>query len=112
MREDVCIPVKKHAVMVWTSMASLLLSIKDILHGLFQKKSEQGGLRICFFEKTLEFFFFFTWPPEIQDKKLNPWIFHKIVLDSLEIPRAKTKPLDISHYFFLVTFGEFHFVFN
>ena len=28
---------------------------------------------------------------EIPDRKLNPWIFHKIVLDTLEIPRPKTK---------------------
>ena len=51
-----------------------------------------GGLRIYFFENPLDFFNFFTLPLEVPDKtKLNPWIFHKIVLDPLEIPRPKTK---------------------
>ena len=31
-------------------------------------------------------------------------IYDKIVLDPLEIPRVKTKTLEIPHYFFLVTF--------
>ena len=55
-------------------------------------KNPNGGLRIYFFEKPLEFFIFFTLPLEIPDKtKLNPRIFHKIVLDPLEILRPKTK---------------------
>ena len=45
----------------------------------------------------LEIFIFFTLPLEIADKtKLSPWIFHKIVLDPMEIP----------HYSFLVTPGN------
>ena len=45
-----------------------------------------------FFEKTPGIFHVFTLPLEISDKtELNSWIFHKIVLDPLEIPRPKTK---------------------
>ena len=44
--------------------------------------------------------------------KLNPWIFHKIVLDSLEIPRPKTKIPGNSTLFFLGYPWKFHFVFN
>ena len=63
---------------------------------------------MLFWKPPLGFFIFFTLPLEIPDKtKLNPWIFHKIVLDPLEIPRPKTKtPLEIPHYFFLVTLGN------
>ena len=51
-----------------------------------------GGLRIYFLEKPPKTFHFF--PLEILDKlKLNPWIFHKIVLDPFEIPRPKTQTL-------------------
>ena len=51
-------------------------------------------------KKTLEFFFFL--PLEIPEKtKLNPWIFHKIVLDLLEIPRPETKTLGNSTLSFL-----------
>ena len=47
-----------------------------------------GGLRIYLFENTPGIFYFFTLPLEIPDKiKLNSWIFHKIVLKLLEIPR-------------------------
>ena len=42
--------------------------------------------------KTPWKFPFFILPLEIPDKtKLNPWIFHKVVLDPLEILREKTK---------------------
>ena len=45
---------------------------------------------------------FFTLPLEILDKtELNPWIFHKILLDLLEIPRLKTKTPGNSTLFFL-----------
>ena len=49
-------------------------------------------------KKNPGIFHFFALPMGIQDKtklnpkaKLNPLIFHKIVLDLLEIPRPKTK---------------------
>ena len=55
---------------------------------------------LIFKKKTLEFFFFL--PLEIPEKtKLNPWIFHKIVLDLLEIPRPETKTLGNSTLSFL-----------
>ena len=69
-----------------------MLDHKKTCIGLFQKKSKQGGLRIYIFEKSPGIFIFFTLPLKIPDKtKLNPWIFHKIVLDLLEIARPKTK---------------------
>ena len=77
----------------------------------YSRKNPNGGggevgLRIYFLEKPPEIFHFFTLPLEIADKKkLSPWIFYKIVLDPLEIPKPKTQtdPLEFPHYFFLVT---------
>ena len=44
------------------------------------------GVEDILFDKPPGIFHFFTLPLEIPDKtKLNPWIFHKIVIDSLEI---------------------------
>ena len=61
------------------------------------EKIQTGGLRIYFFEKPLGIFNFFTLPLKICDKtKFNPWIFHKIVLEPLKIPRPKAKT---PHYF-------------
>ena len=45
-------------------------------------------------------------------KKRNPWIFHKIVFDHLEIPRPKTKTPRNSTLFFLGYPWKFNFVFN
>ena len=79
---------------------------------LFIKKSKQGGEGVenigTFLKKPLKFcFFYFTPVLEILDKiKLNPWIFHKIVLELLEIPRPKQRSLEIPHYSFLVTLGN------
>ena len=43
----------------------------------------EGGVK-TFVKTALEFLLFFTLSLEIPDKtKLNPWIFHKIVLDPL-----------------------------
>ena len=65
------------------------------------------GLRIYFFEKPPGIFHFVTLPLEITDKtKLTPWIFHKIVLDPLEIPRPKRKTPGNSTFFFLVIRGN------
>ena len=66
-----------------------------------------------FYETPPGIFHFFTLPLEISDKtKLNPWIFHKIVLDPLEISRPKTKTLGMSTLFFLGHPWKFHIVFN
>ena len=59
-----------------------------------QKNSEMGHSRKnqnwvedILFWKPPRIFHSFTLPLENPDKtKLNPWIFHKIVLDPLEIP--------------------------
>ena len=88
-------------------------------NGLFQKKLKQvgrrgTGLRIFFCENSPGIFLFsFTLPLEIPDKaKLNPFIFHKIVLDPLEISRPKTKIHGNSTLLFLGHPSKFHFVFN
>ena len=75
----------------------------------------RGRLRIYFFEPPLPpgILYFFTLPLEIPNKtKLNPWIFHKIVLDSLAIPTPKAKTPGNSTLFFLGHPWKFHFVFN
>ena len=83
---------------------------------LIQKKSKQKQFRgvvgdILFWKPPQ---IFFTMTLEIPDKtKLNPWIIQKIVLDPLEIPRPqKQRPLEILHYFFLVTIGNSSFLIN
>ena len=43
---------------------------------------------------------------------LLTYLFHKIVLDPLEIPRPKTKTPGDSTLFFLGHLWKFHFVFN
>ena len=62
-------------------------------NGLFQKKNQTGGLRIYFCENCSGIFHSFTLSLEIPDKtKLNPWIFHTIVLPrSLRSSKAKNK---------------------
>ena len=90
--------------------------VKKPQNGLFQKKFKQVrgrgvGLRIFFCENTPGIFHFFTLPLEFPDKtKLNPWIFHKIVLDPFEISRPKTKIHGNSTLFFLGHPSKFHFV--
>ena len=75
--------------------------------GYSRKNPNRGrGLRIYFFENPHGIFHFFTLPLKIPDKKLNPWIFHEIVLDPLEIPRPKTRTLGNYTSFFLVTLGN------
>ena len=84
------------------------------------EKIQTRVLRIYFFEPAPPcpspgIFHFFTLPIEIPDKtKLNPWIFYKIVLDPLEIPRPKTKTPRNSTFslFFLGHPWKFHFIFN
>ena len=115
-----------HVISMWNCGVtwqrwSLCLNIP--LNGLFQKKSKQGGgVEDILFRNPIPpplplhqgfFLFFFTLPQEIPDKaKLNPWIFHKIVLNPLEIPRSKTKTPGKSTLFFLGHPWKFHFVFN
>ena len=78
-----------------------------------KNQNREGGVEnsYTFFKTPLEFFIFLLL--EIPDKtKLNPWIFHKIVLDPLEIPRLKTKTPGNSTLFFLDHPWKSHFVFN
>ena len=66
-----------------------------------------------FCENPAGIFHFFTLPQDIPDKtKLNPWIFHKIVLHPLKIARLKTKTHGNSTLFFLGHPWKFHFAFN
>ena len=75
--------------------------------------SKQGGWGYTFLKRTPGIFHFFTLPLEIPDKtKVNPGIFLKIVQDSLEIPRAKTKNPGNSTLFCLGHTLKFLFVFN
>ena len=73
----------------------------------------RGGVEDILFSTPPGILHFFTLPLEIPNKtKLNPWIFHKIVLDSLAIPTPKTKTPGNSTLFFLGHPWKFHFVFN
>ena len=77
------------------------------------EKIQTGGLRIYSFETPSGISNFLTLHLEIPDKtKLNPWIFHKIVLDPLDIPKPKTKTPGNSTLFFLGHAWKFHFLFN
>ena len=88
--------------------------------GLFQRKSKQGGgLGYTFliipptFPWNFSFFYFTPGKNFRQQNKAQPLaIFHKIVLDSLEIPRSKTKIPGNSTLFFLCYPWKFHVVFN
>ena len=86
-------------------------------HWAIPGKIQTRGLRIHFFEPPLPLapwnFSFFYFTTQIPDKtRLKPWIFHKIVLDPLEIPRPKIKTPGNSTLFFLGHPWKFHFVFN
>ena len=78
------------------------------MHWAVPEKKQTGRghtfLKTC----LLEFFIFFTLPLEIRHKtKLHPWKIHKIVLDPLKFQGHKSRPLEIPHYFFLATLGNF-----
>ena len=80
-------------------------------NGLFWKNPNRkgGGAEDILFWKCLwNFLFFFTLSLEVPGKtKFSPCIFHKVVLDPLEIPQGqKQRLLEITHYFFLVTLGN------
>ena len=75
--------------------------------GYSRKNTNRGGWGYTLLKNSMEFFIFLTLPLEIPDKtKLNHWIFHKIVLDLLEISRPKTKTPGNSTLFFLLTLGN------
>ena len=100
------VPRSKHLLV---SSATLLCKIQNI--GLFQKKKKQIGRVVedILLGTPLKYFIF-TFPLEIPDKtKLHPWQFHKTVLDSLKIPRSKTKTPRNSTLFFLGHRWKFHF---
>ena len=77
------------------------------LMGYFRKKSKQRGVEDILFWIPLDIFIFLLYPLEIPDKtKLNPWVFHKIVLHPLETWRSKAKIPGYSTLFFLVIPGN------
>ena len=78
--------------------------------GYFRKKNRGVG-DILFWKPPVEYFIFL--PLELPGKtKLHSWKFYKIVLDSLKIPRPKTKSTGNSTQFFLGRPWKFQFVFN
>ena len=79
--------------------------------GYFRKNPP--WLRIYFFENPPVIFPFSTLPLEIPDKtNLNPWMFHKIVLNPLKFQGQQQRPLEIPHYFFLLTLRNSTSFFN
>ena len=69
--------------------------------GCTRENSNRGG-GDTFVKPSLEFFIFLIYP----------WKCHKIVLDSLEIPRPKAKTHGNSTLYFLSHPWKFHFIFN
>ena len=91
----------------WSSLLWTGTSLSLKFYWAIPEKIQTGGLEDILFWKNSWNLFFFTLTPEIPDRtKLNLWIFLKIVLDLLEIPRQKQKTLEILSYFFLVTLGN------
>ena len=84
---------------IWAD--SLVTQITNIKWA--RKNPKRGDWGYTFFKTPLEFFNF---------SKYNPCIFHKIVLEPLEVPRPKTKVPGNSALFFLGHPWKFHFVFN
>ena len=72
-------------------------------YSIQKKNPNRGGLRIYFFENPPEIFHFFNLTPgnSRQNKAQTLDIIHKIVLNSLKIPRPKTKTPGNSILFFL-----------
>ena len=73
--------------------------------GCFRKKIQTRFEDILFENPGV--FHFFTLTLEIPDKtKPSPWIFHRIVLDPLEIPIQKTDPWNFHIIFSWPHFGN------
>ena len=91
----------------------IVITISLIIR-LFQKKPKLGGSwGYTFLKSSPGILYFFTLTLKVPGKtKFNPWIFHKIVLDPLEIPRPKAKTPWNSTLVFLGHPWKFHFVFN
>ena len=83
---------------------------KYIKWAILEKSKQEGewGWGYTVLKISMEFLIFFTLSLEVPGKtKFNPCISYKVVLDPLEIPQGqKQRPLEISHYFFLVTLGN------
>ena len=76
----------------------------------YSRKKPNGGLRIYFFGKLLEFFIFLLYP--LDKTKLNPLDIPQNCIRSFGIPRPKTKTPGNSKLCFLVHPWKFCFVFN
>ena len=88
--------VKSQTSLIFTSGLMLTLAKISFANSCTGKwaipEKKINGLRIYLFKKFAGIFhFFLLYPWKFQTKQLNPWIFHKIVLDPLEIPRTKEK---------------------
>ena len=89
---------------------SILIAFCKFISRKSPKRGRGGDrLRTHFFENPRGSFHIFTLSLKISEKaQLNPWIFHKIVLDPLEIPRPKTKTPCNRTLFFLGYSWKFH----
>ena len=87
----------------WESSA--LTTIRPLLIGLFQKK--QGAWGHTFFKKNPGIFHFCTSPWRFQTKySSTPGNSTKLHLIPWKFQAQKWIPLEIPHYFFLVTLGN------
>ena len=85
------------------------MEIYKMQWAILEKSKQEGGWGWGYtvLKMPVEFFIFFL-SLEVPGKtKFSPCIFHKVVLDPLEIPQGqKQRLLEITHYFFLVTLGN------
>ena len=70
----------------WLFLEWLVILVYIVSNGLFQKKSKQEGVEDTFLNSPMEFFIFL----------LHHWKFQD----------QKQRPLEVPHYFFLVTLGN------
>ena len=89
------------------------ISLSLFWNGLFQKKSKQGdggGGGSCgytFLKKTLESFIFLLYPWKFHTKQSStPGYSTKLCQIPWNFQGQKQIPLEIPHYFFLVTLGN------
>ena len=78
--------------------------IVDQLLGFFTEKNQQGGWRHTFLKTPWKFLFLYFIPGNSRQNKAPPLEIPQNCVKSLGNSKAKPpKPLEIPHYFFLVT---------
>ena len=84
----------------------------SLFEGFFPRQSACAipekirGLRIYSFENLPGVFIFYFTPGNSRQNKAQSLDIPQIVLDPLRFQGPKQRPLEISHYFFLVTLGN------